>query len=162
MKSFFRIVSVVCLLLTMIAIYLFSNQNANDSIELSKNVADILSKYILFEKLFAVFPYRKLAHFAIYTCLGIVIASTLYYYDIRFYGYYGLLFCFVYACSDEFHQCFVDGRGPMLKDIFIDTFGSITGILLVLCIIRVLYICVNRMKNSRGVDYETKTKMSKV
>jgi VanZ family protein len=32
---------------------------------------------------------------------------------------------FVYACSDEFHQMFVPGRGPAFRDVMLDTFAGI-------------------------------------
>lgn len=32
---------------------------------------------------------------------------------------------FVYACSDEFHQIFVPGRGPAFRDVMLDTFAGI-------------------------------------
>ncbi|WDC84212.1 VanZ family protein [Caloramator sp. mosi_1] len=38
------------------------------------------------------------------------------------------LICFVYAASDEFHQYFVPGRGPRVKDVLIDSLGAIVGI----------------------------------
>lgn len=34
---------------------------------------------------------------------------------------------FLYACSDEFHQSFVPGRGPAFKDVLIDTLGGVTA-----------------------------------
>lgn len=40
----------------------------------------------------------------------------------------GLLFCFLYACSDEFHQLFVPGRAGMFSDVLIDTVGVQFGL----------------------------------
>ena len=40
-----------------------------------------------------------------------------------------IIFCLIYACSDEFHQFFVAGRAGRLTDILIDTTGSILGVL---------------------------------
>ena len=40
----------------------------------------------------------------------------------------GLLFCFLYACSDEFHQLFVPGRAGMFSDVLIDTVGVLFGL----------------------------------
>ena len=34
---------------------------------------------------------------------------------------YSVIFVFLYACSDEFHQSFIPGRGPAFKDVMIDT-----------------------------------------
>ncbi|MFZ2371781.1 MAG: VanZ family protein, partial [Trichococcus flocculiformis] len=41
-----------------------------------------------------------------------------------------LLFVFLYASSDEFHQSFIPGRGPAFTDVLIDTAGGLTGIIL--------------------------------
>ena len=35
-----------------------------------------------------------------------------------------LVVCAAYAASDEFHQCFSDGRGPSPVDVVIDTAGA--------------------------------------
>lgn len=39
--------------------------------------------------------------------------------------FYSLLVSFLYACSDEFHQLFMNGRAGQLNDVFIDMIGSI-------------------------------------
>lgn len=39
-----------------------------------------------------------------------------------------LVISFLYACSDELHQMFVDGRGPAFFDVCIDTTGALFGI----------------------------------
>jgi VanZ family protein len=41
-----------------------------------------------------------------------------------------ILICVLYAISDEIHQSFVPGRGPSIIDVFIDSTGAITGIIL--------------------------------
>lgn len=35
-----------------------------------------------------------------------------------------LLFCFLYAASDEFHQTFVKGRYGKVRDVALDTLGA--------------------------------------
>jgi VanZ family protein len=37
---------------------------------------------------------------------------------------------FLYAAGDEFHQIFVPTRTPLLSDVFIDTIGGASGLLL--------------------------------
>lgn len=77
---------------------------------------------------------RKSAHFIAYLILGFLVshamkneAST-----ATAWKRSGttLLLCVVYAISDEFHQVFVPGRGPLLKDVLIDGSGAALGILL--------------------------------
>ena len=36
-----------------------------------------------------------------------------------------------FACTDEFHQSFVDGRGPSKRDVGIDSIGAFIGILFI-------------------------------
>ena len=43
-----------------------------------------------------------------------------------------LVFCFLYACSDEFHQTFIPGRVGAFSDVLVDMAGAIFGIILVL------------------------------
>ena len=38
-----------------------------------------------------------------------------------------VLFVFGYACSDEFHQYFIEGREAAFRDVMIDTSGGIVG-----------------------------------
>jgi VanZ family protein len=77
---------------------------------------------------------RKSAHFIAYLILGFLVshamkneASTATAWKRRGAS---LLFCVVYAISDEFHQIFVPGRGPLVKDVFIDGSGAALGIIL--------------------------------
>ncbi|GKX68088.1 VanZ family protein [Inconstantimicrobium mannanitabidum] len=37
---------------------------------------------------------------------------------------------FLYACTDEIHQLFVIGRNGCIRDVFIDTFGGSTYLVL--------------------------------
>lgn len=39
-----------------------------------------------------------------------------------------LVFCILYAISDELHQLFVPGRGAQVKDVVIDSSGAVVGI----------------------------------
>ncbi|MCK9478855.1 MAG: VanZ family protein [Firmicutes bacterium] len=73
---------------------------------------------------------RKFAHFFLYFMLGIFLTGAILYktyiIDKKTVGL-AIAICFVYAVSDEIHQFFVDGRSFQIKDIFIDTCGSIFG-----------------------------------
>jgi VanZ family protein len=42
-----------------------------------------------------------------------------------------LLFCFIYACLDEFHQFFIPGRTAALYDVGLDVLGSVIACLYV-------------------------------
>ncbi|UPO98676.1 VanZ family protein (plasmid) [Cetobacterium somerae] len=118
----FRIISIAI----MILIFWFSHQNGEESLKQSNFILQYLKEFLDIFNL----GIRKLAHFTIYLILGssyflsfksldkksVIISITL---------------TFLYACTDEFHQGFVPGRGPALKDVFIDTLGGCLGIVLI-------------------------------
>lgn len=70
---------------------------------------------------------RKFAHMTEYFLLAFAFAFPLYLYDIR--GgrliFLVLVLCLMAAGLDEYHQSFVDGRGPSVKDVGIDFLGTI-------------------------------------
>jgi len=131
-----RIIYPVLLIIWMIIIFLFSNQTANESQSVSDGFTNKIVNIIEFvsKKKVSVdnisFIVRKTAHFTIYFILGILIFLTLTSYDVSKPVLYGILFCFLYAISDEVHQIFVSGRGPRVLDVLIDTVGSITSIII--------------------------------
>ena len=86
---------------------------------------------------------RKLAHFTEFAILGILAKSV---YEDRWNKntiLYPVLFCALYAVSDEVHQYFVPGRYCALKDMCIDTAGALTGVLF-------YHLCENRWKRKKG------------
>ena len=73
---------------------------------------------------------RKCAHFSAYLVLALLAMNAL-----RRSGQRGvkqiiftMVICVLYACSDEIHQIFVSGRGPQVRDVLIDSTGSLVGI----------------------------------
>lgn len=76
---------------------------------------------------------RKAAHMTEYFLLAIAISFPLYVYKVR--GCWLVLLagivCVGFAGLDEYHQSFVAGRGPSVKDVGIDSTGAFIGILLV-------------------------------
>ena len=77
---------------------------------------------------------RKQGHFIEYALLGIFSLMLVRCYDfsVKKSLLITLLFVFFYACTDEIHQLYVDGRSGNVKDVFIDFLGSIAGIILIL------------------------------
>ena len=90
-----------------------------------------------------VFIVRKSAHFFIYLILGLLVASLLKEYSLvnKRMMIYSFLICFLYAISDEIHQLFVNGRSGEIRDILIDSMGSLVGI--------VIYYLIRRRKNEQ-------------
>lgn len=128
----------------MIVIFSFSNQSAEESTRLSDSFINntIIKVYEVFngdaseekqEELISKYSYpiRKMAHFTIYFILGILVFIFLnQYIENKNIIIYSLLICFVYACTDEFHQYFVVGRYCSFIDVLIDSTGSFISILL--------------------------------
>ncbi len=80
---------------------------------------------------------RKYAHMAEYALLAL--PSALFFRELllerrlplRAAGC-SLVFCFLYACSDEYHQTFVPGRAGAMIDVAVDLAGVAFGLILVL------------------------------
>lgn len=93
-----------------------------DEAKLAK-AADLLNK-----------PLRKAAHATVYFVLALILLAV----GRIIFGskqylltcFIALLFCFVFAMTDEYHQTFVDGRTGQFSDVLIDTAGACVGILL--------------------------------
>ena len=122
----------------MIVIFTLSAQKASDSDGLSSGITRFVLNIIngLLPRLeieFSVFSHfvRKSAHFIAYLILGILSLhaideeknSTMTWF-IK-----ALLICVLYAMSDEFHQLYVPGRSGEIRDVLLDSTGSLVGIL---------------------------------
>jgi len=72
---------------------------------------------------------RKGAHAFSYFVLATLVMAALQTHSIRLSRrlLLTLLLCLLYAISDEVHQSFVPGRGPMVTDVLIDTTGASAG-----------------------------------
>lgn len=133
-------INIILIIIWMFTIFNFSNQNGQASSGLSdkiiiKIVEIIKSKTISNEeKEYFISKYkfivRKIAHFTAYFILGLL--TTILLLDLK--GptknifIYLLLFNFLYACTDEFHQRFISGRNGNFIDVLIDTSGALFAI----------------------------------
>lgn len=76
---------------------------------------------------------RKIAHMTEYFLLAVAVSFPLYVYGLR--GIFLLILaggvCVGFACLDEYHQSFVAGRGPSIRDVLIDSIGVFAGIVIV-------------------------------
>lgn len=129
------------LIIWMIVIFIFSNQNGEKSQKTSdgliKNVVNIVyqisNRELTKEKEEQIIEntsliIRKMAHFTVYFILGIISYFTLKNYQVQNIVFYSILICVLYACSDEIHQWFSAGRSGKILDVCIDTLGGITAI----------------------------------
>lgn len=127
----------------MALIFFLSHQPATQSASLSSGVMEQVLKII--EKalpdasfdleLFHHFI-RKNAHFFAYLVLGVLVTMSLRTMDhVNLTSWQlillGAVICVLYAISDEVHQIFIPGRAGQIKDILIDSAGSMTGIALI-------------------------------
>lgn len=139
-----RAVLIVMLLGTFYIIFGFSSQNAEESSSVSRQITENVTKDIKKiqamekskkEQVLSEIEHiiRKIAHFSLYTVVGILIMSLMSTYNIKQKTRYkaSLSTGIIYAISDEIHQSFTPGRSPMVGDVFIDTCGVIFGIIIV-------------------------------
>ena len=135
-----RITLWIIVIFIMGIIFIFSSQNGVKSdgvsgrfVSVIKNVVEPLIKDgASHEEIYNKINHlvRKTAHFSIYLCLGISVLNLLLSYDFSFKKaiVFAIGICFLYACSDEFHQLFSEGRSGKFTDVILDTIGSSVGV----------------------------------
>lgn len=133
-------------ILMMYVIYSFSAQTGEVSGQLSYKIAyqivetknELLNENKSYDQLYTSaesihYYVRKAGHMTEYFLLAVAVSLPLYVYRVR--GIWLMLLagilCVGFAGLDEYHQSFVAGRGPSLKDVGIDSIGAFAGILLV-------------------------------
>lgn len=92
---------------------------------------------------------RKSAHFMLYTIGGFLIAGLVATTNVgtKKLFIYAVLFTTLYACTDEIHQIFVEGRSCELRDILIDGVGAMLGTGLFLFCRKMSNDFLNRIKS---------------
>lgn len=146
---FHKGVAFVATFLWMGIIFYLSHQPVEQSKELSGGILVWVEEVLAFLALSVDgeglhFFIRKGAHFFAYFVLGILLVHSLRLVSIPskikpfFYAFYALFISIVYAVIDEWHQTFVPGRSGEWRDVFIDSIGSLVGIILycIICIVR--------------------------
>ncbi len=128
-----KILYAILVLIWMVTVFSFSSQNGEES----QSTSDVFTNWIV--KVFNIdkrgdseyiketisFAVRKIAHFSIYFVGGFCIYGffSTFSLDKKQIIIYTILFGFVYACFDEFHQSFVSERSGQVRDVFIDSLG---------------------------------------
>jgi VanZ family protein len=149
-----EIILLILIFAWMGVIFLFSNQTSDISEEKSDKVSEVLinigqkitkkeikpnrKKELIKSMRFYV---RKTAHFTIYLILGLLIYDVCLLFNIKRSFIFSIVFCFIYACSDEFHQLFISGRTGQMRDVIIDFLGAVFG-----CFI--FYLIIYKKKNT--------------
>lgn len=126
-------------LLWMLIIFLFSQQTGKVSGDLSSSLTYRLLSFVYpsFFKLALAkqlsllktshLIIRKIAHMSEYALLWLLWYQYFKSTNKRICHCFwlSLCICFFYACSDEWHQSFIPGRGPSFIDVLIDTSGAL-------------------------------------
>jgi len=134
-----KIIAWTLVLVWMGVIFYLSHQAGGASSELSSGLVDIVYRilsgllpFISIDVDLLHFTVRKFAHFTAYFILGVFILHALVVnreitVKILLASF---LFTVVYAISDEVHQLFIPGRSGEVRDVLIDSSGSLLGICL--------------------------------
>jgi VanZ family protein len=168
LKNIKRIIAVITVLVWMIVIFIFSAMPSEESNSKSQRTINSVIEKILeitndlgitdkhpsegkmkqvIEKLNK--PLRKVAHASEYCVLGIFIYLCLKACKIKNYKsiIISIVLAFIYACTDEFHQLFVNGRTGRFTDVLIDTMGAVIGIIIIYIITKI----INKIKNNQEI-----------
>lgn len=161
-----RIILILLLLSTFFIIFGFSSQDGENSGGLSRNITNkilqLSNKYKdmgqeekekIADRTERII--RKIAHFSIYTLVGLLLMGLLSTYKIKenWRMILSVLLGMIYAVSDEIHQSFIPGRTPQITDVYIDTLGVVLGVLLILLFIKIYdkYVTKILQKTTKNV-----------
>ncbi len=149
MKKYIKVIILITVIAVwMSVIFFFSMEDADQSTDSSRSFIRFLyelvipgfdemspSKQALMVAQITHFI-RKLAHFTVYTVLGMILYTSFSLCSKRGRKYMGLsvLFGAIYAASDEIHQYFVPGRACMIRDMLLDTCGVVFGVAIVFAV----------------------------
>lgn len=146
MKNFERIMRILAVC-WMAAIFMFSAQPADESQKLSDGVSCRLVSVIdnvahknwndeKKEELAQImdYPVRKAAHMSEYALLTLLTFGAVCTKKGKRRYIIPISITFLYACTDEFHQLFVNGRAGRFTDVLIDTSGGVIMLLIVFII----------------------------
>ncbi len=142
----------------MVLIFCFSAQSGGESGSLSDSIARMLASVFVegFDSMTGEqqtqiiaqmsWPIRKTAHASEYACLAISLVITCWQLHawrcdkkvalsplgrrVTLVGIAAFIIAVLYACSDEIHQLFIDGRAGQVADVLVDASGALVGCLL--------------------------------
>ena len=156
-----RGILITALIAIFVTIFGFSNQNAETSSGLSQKVTNFVVEMIpsikdmpepekenVVDRIESII--RKIAHYSIYTLVGILLMSLMITYKIKELDRIAvsLIVGVIYASTDEIHQAFVPGRGAQITDVILDSMGVLTGICITMLVLEVFRrICRKKYEN---------------
>lgn len=112
----------------MVLIFIFSHQPKDESEEYSRLAIWLLQTLGIdlteIAKGNATFVVRKAAHMTEYFILcTLALNITKTKWTTPNFYYIAIIFSILYACSDEFHQTFIQGRVGCIQDVGVDSIG---------------------------------------
>jgi VanZ family protein len=145
-----KFLSWAAVIFCMAFVFYLSHQPATESNELSTGITEVIIQTV--EKVAPNVDFdirslnhiiRKNAHFFVYLVLGLLVINALRIRKVR--GYRSIVLaigiCVLYAITDEIHQIFIPGRSGEIRDVVIDSAGTIVGI--------IVYVFVDRIVKKR-------------
>lgn len=146
-----KIISAIFIIVWMIFVFVFSSQDGDESSHTSRGTVDkIVSSVVSRTKVpeskkqeiidWANPIVRKVAHYTEYAIGGILIINfiTLFKIGENRAIIYSVVSGMFYAITDEIHQLFVLGRSSQVVDVFIDSLGVATGVVVFMIIQKII------------------------
>lgn len=168
-KKLITIISWILVIVWMGVIFSFSNMNGESSdgaskgtiattiekgIELTSKVG-FTDKNLSEEKINVIAqqlnaPLRKVMHVTEYFILSLLLINALKRsnVDIKKAIIITIPICFLYACTDELHQMFIDSRSPSFIDTLIDTTGALIGCCIWLLVYKIAHTYCKKSKKN--------------
>ena len=151
-------IKLIFIIVWLVVIFMFSSQNSKESLDLSKSfvvkvVTIIKQRELTYEEKTRIvkkyiYYIRKFAHFFLYFVLGFLIYIMLYdFFDNKYkLIYYTVMLCALYACFDEIHQYFVEGRTSQILDVCVDTCGALVSCSIIHVFTNMVIFVKNKLK----------------
>ena len=132
--------------LCMVMIFMFSAQNGKESQALSDGFT---AKFLSFLKnIVDINVIRKFAHFFEYAALAFLSSTALFLTKKDYHCIWAFVLSVIYSITDEVHQLFVPERAGRVFDVFVDSSGAATGILIFTLLLMLINLIV--IKSGKG------------
>lgn len=164
------LISLVFLLLWLYLIYGMSAKSGEESAGLSYKIAEFAYRFPAFSYCFKFdtlhLLIRKGAHFTEYGILALLVINFLNACSVlrtganiirvhknisiinKYFIIVTVIFCCIYASLDEYHQGFVDGREPSVRDVCIDISGA--------CVFLIVFAFAHKMWRNHSLKRKSK------
>lgn len=157
-KWYGKTIPIACILLICFIFFMSSDSNSGKKTEkLSEEIQNKVSEEInIIENSNEIsvkqidLLIRKSGHFIEYLalCVLLLVTCEIYKIKLRYSVGYILFLCLLTANLDEFYQSFVPGRNSMVMDCLIDFIGSLSGLLVYICIRNII-----KKLRSKNINY---------